>query len=214
MRQKDLNLNTIVNAEAALFLRDLRTGTGKLHRLLESHPALSALLQPTVTVSQYVHYLSVMKQVLKVFEEHIIPKIASLLPVLQNHSSTSQIDADLMQLSLTNRSVSDYPVYPMPPGNSTICFMLGFTYVIEGSKLGGKVIFRHLENHLGITPEWGGRYLTNEGLPIMERWKTLLSQLSDYIVQHDGGAEAISGATYAFQSINDFFSVQQQENEL
>jgi heme oxygenase len=210
MRQNDLNLNTVVTAEAELFLRDLRTETGKLHRLLESHPSLGALLQPMVTIDQYVHYLNVMKQVVKVFELHIIPRITAFLPVLQNHSGVSQIDADLLHLSLTGMPGPDYHAYPMPPGNCSVCFMLGFTYVIEGSKLGGKVIFRHLENRLGITPKSGGRYLTNEGLPIMERWKMLLSLLSDYIVQHDGETEAISGATYAFQSINDFFSTQQE----
>lgn len=55
---------------------------------------------------------------------------------------------------------------------------LGGLYVLEGSALGGQVLFRHARRSLGISAERGGRFLSGDGSDTGRRWRAFLTVLA------------------------------------
>jgi heme oxygenase len=99
--------------------------------------------------------------------------------------------------------VHDYAI----PGVISTPFALGFMYVMEGSKLGGKVIYKHINRTLGYTPDSGARFIADYGNDTFVFWKAFLSHLSNYVMENDCEEEAIQGAEFAFSSIYDFLEL-------
>lgn len=92
------------------------------------------------------------------------------------------------------------------PDVSTLPKAFGSLYVVEGSTLGGAVIARHLNQHLGLTPENGGSFYASYGAEIGPMWKRFGEAITAYA---DGGSndeEIVESAKRTFDSINRLFS--------
>ena len=88
------------------------------------------------------------------------------------------------------------------PDVSTLPKAFGSLYVVEGSTLGGAVISRHLNEHLGLTAENGGAFYASYGHQIGPMWKQFGEAITTYA---DGGAnddEIVESAKQTFDSIN------------
>ena len=68
---------------------------------------------------------------------------------------------------------------PDVPRLETVARGLGALYVIEGSTLGGQIILRALQPHLGISSDNGGRFYASYGTQISAMWRSYISALEN-----------------------------------
>jgi len=92
------------------------------------------------------------------------------------------------------------------PDVSTLPKAFGSLYVIEGSTLGGAVISRHLNQHLGLTPENGGSFYASYGPMVGPMWKSFGEAITAYAGDGSNDDEIVESAKKTFDSINALFS--------
>lgn len=93
---------------------------------------------------------------------------------------------------------------PVPPPSSQQLDLdgpaeaLGCLYVLEGSMLGGRVIYRAIGTALGIGSDNGGRYFCGFGSDTGRAWSAFVAVLDAHHVAADGAA-ALRGARKTFE---------------
>ncbi|WP_308807638.1 biliverdin-producing heme oxygenase [Pseudoduganella dura] len=106
------------------------------------------------------------------------------------------IEADLADASLPPVDAA------LPPaqwqGRDSAAYRWGVAYVIEGSRLGGAVLYRRLAERLAPHPL---RYLHNDGVPPGPRWQQFMRALRAHVQGQAAIAEACQGARDAFDSL-------------
>lgn len=119
-------------------LENLRTETYHLHEKVERSDCFSALTRPTLTVRSYIQALMRLGRLLQQYE----PALLKHFPV---ESSGYQYQPRLPLI------VDDLKKLDVRLGQQTkkseLSFheAIGVSYVIEGSTMGGKVIYKHLQ---------------------------------------------------------------------
>ena len=83
-------------------------------------------------------------------------------------------------------------------GSDSAAYRWGVSYVIEGSRLGGAVLYRRLANQLAPHPL---RYLRADGVAPGPRWQHFLRALRAHVQGAPAIAEACRGACDAFDSL-------------
>jgi heme oxygenase len=91
------------------------------------------------------------------------------------------------------------------PDVSSLPKAFGSLYVVEGSTLGGSVIARHLNQHLGLTPENGGSFYASYGARIGPMWKEFGEAITAYSGDGANDDEIVESAIKTFDSINTLF---------
>ena len=82
---------------------------------------------------------------------------------------------------------------------------IGWAYVLEGSTLGGRVLYRRLAPRLGLTPAHGGAFLHGYGERTGEMWKRFVAALDALPLTAADAQECVAGAREAFGAIAEFF---------
>lgn len=81
----------------------------------------------------------------------------------------------------------------------------GSLYVVEGATLGGQLIKRHLEQHLGLTPDNGAAFFGGYGAETGPMWKRFGSSLTEFAEMHGSEDEIIANARQTFDSFKACF---------
>ena len=109
------------------------------------------------------------------------------------------IEADLAEPSLATCDAGARPdAAPWPPGASA-AYRWGVAYVVEGSQLGGAVLYKRLARQLAPHPL---RYLrgASEAGP-GPRWRAFMLALREQVSTPEGSSQACLGACDAFDRI-------------
>lgn len=180
-------------AHAADALAALRAATNDRHELLDSGMPLS---RPTPDLNDYAAHLTMVR-------DWLLP----LLPWLDGYRDGPQavlpkverlalIDADLREPGMPPLLVPA-PAEAWPDGASA-AYRWGVCYVIEGSQLGGKVLYGKLSERLAPHPL---RYLRGDDAGPGPRWRAFMLALKEHVTSPDEIADACAGACAAFDSI-------------
>ena len=94
-----------------------------------------------------------------------------------------------------SQSSDDKPSLDMP----SVGAGLGCLYVIEGSTLGGRVIYGHLTKTLGIDMSNGGRFFYGYGPSTMPMWSQFLASLNEVEPGSNVRNDAVAAAQRTFQ---------------
>ncbi len=207
MQTGHLSYSLALKTEAASFIHKIKQSTAELHLRLESQALLSAIMLPSVTRLQYYYYLILMKKIEEAYERDIAAPLAGTFAGLEKRKASQLILDDLNHIGDITRQSFVSTDYTIPVEKISIPFTMGFMYVMEGSKLGGKVIYKHIHRRLGYSENGGAMFIADYGADTFSLWKKFLSKFSMYVTQNDCAAEAITGAEYAFSSIHDFFEL-------
>jgi heme oxygenase len=73
--------------------------------------------------------------------------------------------------------------------------------VLEGATLGGQIITRHLQTHLGLTPESGTAFFHGYGPETGPRWKSFVSGLRTEAQKVNADDGIIENANLTFETI-------------
>ena len=142
-------------------LEFLRKQTGKLHAQLEASVDLNASLGSVSTYRSLLYrYLSVYRP----FEEALLSSIAELHDATswRYHSRVTLLERDLLALGPDFRA--NQPMRrPTLPKFDNPDSALGALYVVEGSSLGGKLIYREVQR-AGARRPLGSRFLFGSGV--------------------------------------------------
>ncbi len=184
-----------------LFSRMIREATADLHTALEAHPFMSVVTDPAVQVNDYCNYLLLMREVQKQYENLVLPAVAKNFAGKLSPSS-HLIERDIQYLGCVEAKTPDPLDLELPLASTS--FMLGFVYVMEGSKLGGKVILNHINRKLGFDENRGAAYLAGDGHNTGAHWKSFMQHFSSYVIKNHGAEDAIAGARFAFSFIFHF----------
>lgn len=195
-------MNDTISAPS--FLENLRSKTSQSHVGLEDLPISKSIMNPHVTNEEYALYLDLMHDVVKDAEENIFPMVFDIITDNANRVKNHLLDNDIKALGHTKTN-SD--AKPLSSGieNLTHAFALGIFYVLEGSTLGGRVIYKNINTALGHNLESGASYFGGYGGQTGSQWKTFLGMMTQYEAQYNNAEEIIAGADYCYNAISKYF---------
>jgi len=186
--------------ESPDILAALRETTSSRHAVLDRAMPLA---QDGATLGHYRAHLTLLRHWLAPIEAWQArfadgPQDPALLPPAPHLPS---IDADLADPVLPAHPDPGSNHVPTPPNwfaAEDAAYRWGVSYVIEGSRLGGIVLYRRLAERLAPHPL---RYLHGDGVPPGPRWQQFLRVLREHVRSPAAIAAACAGAADAFDSL-------------
>jgi heme oxygenase len=174
-------------------LAALRAATNEQHERLDSGLPLSG---PAPDLNDYAAHLTMVRDWL-----------ASLLPWLESFpDGPQQVLSPVERLALIEADLNEPGMPPLRtpalayawPRDASAAYRWGVCYVIEGSQLGGKVLYGKLAGTLAPHPL---RYLKGSDAGPGPRWRVFMLALKEHVRSADEIADACEGACAAFDSI-------------
>jgi len=199
-----MNELTVPENDKLQFLANLRQNTAASHQKLEDSELSKAILLPDVTLADYQTYLVKMYGVTKACEDSVFPVIEEVVPDLDQRYKSLHILEDLAKTGYSEEKLSSIPVFDYP--FSSVSEALGFMYVIEGSTLGGRVLFKHIHQTLGLTSENGASYFWGYGSQTGILWKSFIAALTRFAVEKDESEKIIESAVQTFANIDNWLN--------
>jgi len=190
---------------ADIFLNELRTATGPMHKALEENEISATLMSPGVSLTDYAFYLRCMGEVMKCYDTVVLPAVSSIVTDAENREKAKDIEQDLEYLYGAGAKKKDTHPFVGFTGNPSLAYALGYAYVIEGSTLGGRVILKHIANALKLE-EKGTKFFNGYGAETGRFWKGFLEAFTTNIMENKTQEDAIQGAIDGFSDIGRHFA--------
>lgn len=190
-----------------LFLQKLRGQTAYWHQQLEQASVSKVILEDTVTLHNYRQYLVKMYGFVQPFEDAVLPELAGLLPDIDNRKKAGLIEKDLMEIGMTEQEIKQLPHFSFDK-NWDLANALGAMYVMEGSTLGGAVIYKHISKTLGLDSGHGASYFYGYGPTTGSNWKAFINFLTQYATEKNIGQQITDSAESTFKNIHNWFGRQ------
>jgi heme oxygenase len=173
-------------------LAALRAATASRHQELDSGLAIGA---PDASLGDYASHLAMLRAWL-----------APLQAWLRSFNDGPQFDQAarlaLIEQDLAEQGMPAAPSVPTAardwPAGASPAWRWGACYVIEGSQLGGAVLYQRLHGRLAPHPL---RYLKGAGTGPGPRWRAFMQALREHVRSPEEIREASAGACAAFDSI-------------
>ncbi len=182
----------------------LREATHAEHVRLNLHPLLSGITKPGYSLDRYQLVLIAYYHLYKAIEGGVERALGALhLPFLYApRRKLPWIEEDLAQFGLDPESAAFQPKSPVGPVSYPEAGdLVGVLYAIEGSSLGGKVISRHLEDHLGLCAAQGARFFHGYGEKIMPFWQQVEELIDTVLSDEHVRGQAARSAKNTFELI-------------
>lgn len=174
-------------------LAALRAATSARHERLDSGLPLSG---PAPDVRDYATHLTMVRDWLAPLQGWLDGFADGPQTVLPALGRLALIDADLNEPGMPPLCAPSNP--RAWPQDASAAYRWGVAYVIEGSQLGGKVLYGKLSERLAPHPL---RYLRGAEEGPGPRWRAFMLALKEHVESPDEIADACAGACAAFDSI-------------
>lgn len=178
-------------------LARLRRETRSDHEAVESS---IPLLRSDLTRTLYrtvLHRLLGMVEAWEGVAERGLPE--RILPMIRERNRAHLLREDLADLGCP---AMDAP-RPRLDGFGTKAELLGAMYVMEGSRLGGLFIARHVDGALGLDSGDGSRYFRGFGEETKPKWAEFM-RLLETEISEDESEDAIRGAKKMFGAFGEW----------
>ncbi len=151
-----------------MVMERLKTGTHDMHSLAEGRQFQRRMLKGDITRHEYADWLGQMLLIHRALEKHLFGRLLGdplFAAVREEQFQEPNLIADLAALGCDTESLA-----PLPATAALIrdidhaaidepLALLGYHYVLEGSKNGNRFIARQLVPALGLAPRRADRYL-------------------------------------------------------
>ena len=172
----------------------IRSRTRPLHAQLESSFDLTASLTSIETYRDLLErYLSIYKP----FEAELANQPATTLALISwpERSRVAQLERDLAALGGKPEGMPA----PALPKLDDLSSLLGALYVVEGSSLGGQIIYRQIQQQLGLDAGSGVAFFYGDGDATGSSWKRFTAILEANITDPNRAADAAEAMFHAFE---------------
>lgn len=142
----------------------LRNSIQDLHDRAQDMKPLDAILSRTITEAEYVAVLGRLYGFTAPLEALLDSSLRELdfsRPYAELMRAPDLAN-DLEYFGITGSKLNDLPRIQLP-GTLELPAALGMLYFMEGSRLGGIIIARNLEDCLGLGPDCGAAYFSSYG---------------------------------------------------
>ena len=182
----------------------LKQLTAEPHLQLEQNYLLKSLISKTITPEIYVLILKKFYGYFYPLEKSLnkIPQISYYLPDVNARRKTSKLFDDLLFFDVLPEQI---PFCDDLPGVATVGEAMGVLYVMEGSTLGGTLIFRNLKEVLGVSETSGASFFYGYGNETGLRWKMFQQAVIGFGNQYHAQEEVIETAKETFTKLNIWF---------
>jgi heme oxygenase len=176
-------------------LAALRSATASRHERLDSGLPLSA---PLPSLDDYAEHLRMVRDWLAPLEGWLggFADGPQAEPTLPATARLALVQADLSEPGM--REVPPLQSAAAWPLDASAAYRWGVAYVIEGSQLGGAVLYGKLAGALAPHPL---RYLRGEDGAPGPRWRAFMQALRAHVTGSEAIADACAGACAAFDAI-------------
>jgi heme oxygenase len=181
----------------------LRTATAELHRSLE---ARLDLLSPQLSLERYQRLLRGFHGYYAAIEPRLVELARQTRATLPIVARTGLLEQDLLSLGVRPDAIAAAPRCADLPALLGREHLAGCLYVLEGSRLGGRVIARFVEEQLGLTRSRGCRFFADEGQETNRRWPEVLSWLESHAVPGVDQRQIVSSAAETFRSLESWLA--------
>lgn len=180
------------------FLQKLRIQTAPYHKSLEKAGLSAKLMDSVLTIESYKTILKCFYGFIMPAEENYYDKQIDKFAHLQDYKRGSLLRRDLLFLGLSESDVLKLPLY-----SEILCkntnIAIGCIYVLEGSKLGGQTISKHVKEKLNFLSDEGTLFFNAHGHQTGPIWKAFIDSLCDYAVTNKCEDDIILGAKQTFE---------------
>jgi heme oxygenase len=190
-----------------LFLQKLRGQTAYWHQQLEQTRISKVILEDSVTINDYRQYLVKMYGFVQPFEDLVLPQLATFLPDIDSRRKVRSIEKDLVAIGMDEQEIKQLPRFSFDT-NWSEAEALGAMYVMEGSSLGGAVIYKHIAKILGLSNGQGASYFYGYGPTTGSNWKAFINTLTQYAMEQNAGQQITDSAENTFKNIHGWFGRQ------
>jgi heme oxygenase len=173
-------------------LASLRSATASRHQELDSGLPIGA---DDASLGDYASHLSMLRAWLAPLQAWLAG--FSNGPHFDQAARLALIDEDLAEQGMPAAPAVDSGAPQWPPAASP-AWRWGVCYVIEGSQLGGAVLYQRLHERLAPHPL---RYLKGLDAGPGPRWRAFMLALREHVRSPEEILEATAGACAAFDSI-------------
>jgi heme oxygenase len=173
-------------------LAALRSATASRHQVLDSGLPIGA---DDASLSDYASHLAMLRAWLSPLEAWLAG--FSNGPQFDLRARLALIDEDLAERGMPAAPGIENDA-PHWPASASPAWRWGVCYVIEGSQLGGAVLYQRLHEQLAPHPL---RYLKGSDAGPGPRWRAFMLALREQVRSPEEIAEASEGACAAFDSI-------------
>jgi heme oxygenase len=189
-----------------MILKRLKLATNASHTALESQ---LPLMKSDLSRDEYRQFVSRFFGFYAPLENQLLaaPFWQTLAFDYHARQKTPRLKQDLLSLGSSPESLAVTPQCTDLPEVTTPGHLLGCLYVIEGATLGGRVITRHLQNQLGLTPESGGAFFDGYGAETGSHWKafcTMLSKNAGHLGDEGRHDAIVAGANRTFETLTNW----------
>jgi len=201
-----MNEAHVFDKEQELFIKNLRQQTAESHQKLEDNYLSRAILSPSVTQADYQKYLSGLYGLTIACEDQVFPKVNHIVPQIEKRYKSGKIIEDLSFTGYSDLKIDELPYYQYK--FSTVAEALGIMYVLEGSSLGGRILYKHINEFLGLDLANGAAYFWGYGQETGPMWKSFISEVARYAAENGEGQQIIDSAVKTFTITDTWLSKQ------
>lgn len=166
------------------------------HAALEAQPVFTALMSPTLALTDLQRAFQVFHAFYAWVEPRLLPRLAPAGLCALYRPRLSWLDADLALLE-----IPALPAVSLDPMPSSRAGLLGVIYAIEGSALGGQVLQRHLRERLGDDFALRLSYFQRMAEGIGPHWQAVLNTLRAELNDSSALHAAVDGVEWVFSSL-------------
>jgi heme oxygenase len=169
-----------------LDIQKLRQATEVDHRAVEG---AVPLMHQGLSLPQYVKCLQQIYGIVAAWEESAVDAAPPWLqPALIARQRKALLELDLAWFGVSRKDGGR----PRLPEMNDLPSLLGTMYVMEGSKLGGQFIARHVEKELHLSQGQGNSYFRGSGDQTAALWKEFCEMLKLRIPEDQTDAVVVS----------------------
>nr|WP_246152135.1 biliverdin-producing heme oxygenase [Roseospira navarrensis] len=189
----------------------LRAATRDVHDALHEHHALGDLLAPSLGARRYRHILECFDGFLAAAEREVLVPADGWFAANGFHRVSRRYDLarDLTDLREAGAAPPPEPAPERPPGGLGVApgegAALGVLYVVEGSRLGGRGLARHLGRALPRSSAMATRFLGSPGVDIGAHWRQVGALINTLGRDPARADAAVGAACAAFSALTAWF---------
>ena len=188
-----------------MILKKIKEQTQDNHTSLENSPFLRPIAQKSLTLDQYIAILERFYGFFHPLEQKVARfPVERYLPDFSQRRKAGLLMYDLQQIQ--PHQAATFPICQDLPTVETLEHAFGCLYVMEGSTLGGKMIYKMVKETLGIDHNKGVSFFYGYGPDTGNKWKNFQQSLESVSSTNSkADSQMIEAANNTFDKLKNWF---------